>query len=75
MLVAAGGRPRRPALTGADALTPGERRVAEMAASGMTNREIAQALFVTIKAVGWHLRHVYRKLGITDRSEIRDHLH
>jgi ATP/maltotriose-dependent transcriptional regulator MalT len=73
-LLAAGGRPRRPVLTGADALTPGERRVAEMAASGLTNREIAQALFVTMKAVGWHLRHIYRKLEIADRTEIADRL-
>ena len=69
-LIAAGGRPRRAVLSGADALTPGERRVAEMAANGMTNREIAQALFVTTKAVQWHLRHVYRKLGVSDRAEI-----
>ena len=69
-LIAAGGRPRRHALTGTKALTPGERRVAEMAARGMTNREISEALVVTPKAIGWHLRNVYRKLGISDRSEI-----
>ena len=73
-LVAAGGRPRRSALNGAGALTPGERRVAELAASGLTNRQIADELVVTVKAVGWHLRHVYRKLGVSDRSEIGDHL-
>jgi len=73
-LIAAGGRPRRAALNGAGALTPGERRVAELAASGLTNRQIADELVVTVKAVGWHLRHVYRKLGISDRSEIGDHL-
>lgn len=69
-LVAAGGRPRRPALSGASALTPGERRVAEMVARGMTNREIAQALFITMKGVQWHLRHVYRKLEVSSRDEI-----
>lgn len=73
-LIAAGGRPRRHALNGAGALTPGERRVAEMAARGMTNREISEALVVTPKAVGWHLRHVYRKLGVSDRSDIAEHL-
>ena len=45
----AAARPRRQRLTGVEALTAGERRVAQMAAAGMTNREIAQALFVTMK--------------------------
>lgn len=69
-LVAAGGRPRRSAISGRDALTPSERRVAEMAASGMTNRQIAEDQFVTVKAVQWHLRNAYRKLGIGDRSQL-----
>src|SRR4051794_35276485 len=69
-LIATGARPRRPATTGVDALTPGERRVAGMAASGMSNREIAEDLFVTSKAVQWHLRNVYRKLAIEGRGEL-----
>jgi DNA-binding NarL/FixJ family response regulator len=69
-LIAAGARPRRPATSGVDALTPGERRVAGMAASGMSNREIAEDLFVTVKAVQWHLRNVYRKLQVADRGEL-----
>jgi ATP/maltotriose-dependent transcriptional regulator MalT len=69
-LLAAGARPRRPVTTGVDALTPGERRVAGMAASGMSNREIAEDLFVTVKAVQWHLRNVYRKLGASERSDL-----
>jgi DNA-binding CsgD family transcriptional regulator len=69
-LLAAGARPRRPVTTGVDALTPGERRVAGMAASGMSNREIAEDLFVTVKAVQWHLRNVYRKLGVSERGEL-----
>ena len=73
-LVTAGARPRRQRLTGVEALTASERRVAQMAAAGMTNREIAQALFVTIKAVALHLTHVYEKLDITGRAELSDAL-
>lgn len=69
-LVAAGGRPRRPFLTGIEALTPSELRVAEMAARGLGNREIAQALFVTTRTVEVHLSHVYRKLEIASRAEL-----
>jgi DNA-binding NarL/FixJ family response regulator len=69
-LLATGARPRRVALTGVESLTPSERRVAEMAAEGPTNREIAQALFVTPKTVEVHLSSVYRKLGISARSQL-----
>jgi len=69
-LQAAGARPRRRQLVGAHSLTPSERRVAGMAAEGMTNREIAQALFVTAKAVQWHLGNTYRKLEIAGRDEL-----
>jgi DNA-binding CsgD family transcriptional regulator/tetratricopeptide (TPR) repeat protein len=69
-LLATGARPRRIALSGPDSLTPSERRVAEMAAEGPTNREIAQALFVTPKTVEVHLSSVYRKLGISSRSQL-----
>lgn len=67
---AAGMRPRRAAITGIDALSPSERRVAELAAGGMSNRDIAQALFVTTKAVEWHLSNAYRKLAIRSRREL-----
>jgi len=67
-LVACGARPRRLQRTGVDALTPSELRVAQLAASGLTNREIAQALFVTRKTVETHLAGVYRKLGVNDRG-------
>jgi DNA-binding CsgD family transcriptional regulator len=73
-LFATGARPRRLALTGVDSLTPSERRVADMAAEGPTNREIAQALFVTPKTVEVHLSSVYRKLGISSRSQLADAL-
>ena len=69
-LYAAGGRPRTTALHGTDALTPSERRVAERAAAGETNRAIAEALFVTPKTVELHLRNAYRKLGTKSRHEL-----
>ncbi|MGE3138230.1 MAG: AAA family ATPase [Thermoleophilia bacterium] len=69
-LYAAGARPRTPALAGAEALTASERRVAALAAEGRTNKEIAQALFVTLKTVEVHLSHAYRKLGIASRREL-----
>jgi DNA-binding CsgD family transcriptional regulator len=50
-------------------LTPSERCVAELAA-GHTNREIANELFVTIKAVEWHLGNAYRKLDIRGRRQL-----
>lgn len=69
-LVAAGGRPRRDAIRGRDSLTPSELRVAELAAAGRTNRQIAQALFVTQRTVENHLTSTYAKLGITARPEL-----
>jgi len=67
-LYAAGGRPRRQALTGPESLTPSERRVAQLAAAGQSNRDIARALYVTPKTVEVHLTNVYRKLGIRSRG-------
>jgi ATP/maltotriose-dependent transcriptional regulator MalT len=69
--VAAGARPRRTALHGSEALTPRERHVASLAAQGMSNREIASTLFVTIKTVEWHLAHGFEKLGISSRKDLR----
>ncbi len=73
-LIAAGAKPRRDAITGRDALTAGELRVARLAAEGMTNREIAQALFITTKTAKSHLSRVYRKLEITRRGQLADAL-
>jgi DNA-binding CsgD family transcriptional regulator len=69
-LLTAGAKPRRAVLTGLEALTAGERRVAELAAAGMSNPEIAQALFVTLSTVEGHLRHVYQKLSISSRAQL-----
>ena len=69
-LLATGARPRRVALSGVASLTPSERRIAEMAAEGPTNREIAQTLFITQRTVEVHLTSIYRKLAITSRSQL-----
>lgn len=68
-LQATGMRPQG-VLTGVDALTARERRVAEMAAERMTSRQIAQELFVTVKTVESHLTQVYEKLDITSREAL-----
>jgi len=70
----AGGVGRRQAFSGAEALTPSERRVARMAAGGQSNRQIAEALFVTAKTVENHLGRVYNKLGIASRTELPEAL-
>lgn len=69
-LVAAGARPRRAALSGRESLTPSERRVAQLAADGLSNREIAQALFVTLRTVEGHLTQTYTKLDISSRDAL-----
>jgi DNA-binding NarL/FixJ family response regulator len=69
-LAATGARPRRVIQSGIQTLTASERRVAQMAAQGLTNKEIAQTLFVTVKTVELHLSNVYRKLRIGSRREL-----
>jgi class 3 adenylate cyclase/DNA-binding CsgD family transcriptional regulator len=69
-LAATGARPRRLLLSGVDSLTASEKRVASFAAEGLSNKDIAQALFVTTKTVEVHLSNVYRKLGIGSRTEL-----
>ncbi len=69
-LESSGARLRRERITGRDALTPSELRVARLAAEGRTNNEIAQALFVTPKTIDTHLSHVYSKLGISSRRAV-----
>jgi DNA-binding CsgD family transcriptional regulator len=69
-LKALGGRPRSSMRTGAESLTPSERRVCRLASEGMKNREIAQTLFVSLRTVETHLGNSYRKLDITTRAEL-----
>jgi DNA-binding CsgD family transcriptional regulator len=64
-----GGRP-----TSGEALTAGERRVAELAASGLTNRQVAAALSISPKTVESNLARAYRKLAIRSRAELGAHI-
>ena len=73
-LVVAGARPQRIALAGVESLTAAERRVAELAAEGLRNRDIAETLFVTLKTVEVHLGRAYSKLDIRGRSQLRQAL-
>jgi DNA-binding NarL/FixJ family response regulator len=57
--------------TGVESLTPSERRVADMAGEGSSNREIAQTLFLSVKTVETHLSHAYSKLDIRSRSQLK----
>ena len=59
---------------GTDALTPSELRVAELAASGLSNRDIAKALFISPKTVEANLARVYRKLDIHSRTHLSRHI-
>ncbi|MFC3453870.1 helix-turn-helix transcriptional regulator [Amycolatopsis speibonae] len=69
-LEALGDRPRRMSVADPSSLTASERRVADLAASGQANREIAQDLFVTPKTVENQLKRIYTKLGIAGRREL-----
>jgi DNA-binding CsgD family transcriptional regulator len=73
-LRAAGARPRRLGSTGVDSLTPAELRAVHMAAANVTNRAIADELFVNVKTIEGHLSRAYRKLGVTSRFELAEAL-
>ncbi|WP_445160862.1 helix-turn-helix transcriptional regulator [Mycobacterium sp. Dal123C01] len=73
-LVAAGGRPRRPVVTGVESLTPTEARIARLTAQGLSNRDIAEQLFVSSNTIAWHLRNVFRKLAIDSRDQLKRQL-
>ena len=68
---ATGARPRRVVLRGLESLTASERRIAEIASQGLTNREIAQTLFITTRTVEGHLTSVFRKLQLDSRNELQ----
>jgi DNA-binding CsgD family transcriptional regulator len=69
-LRATGAQPRRVLLSGLEALTASERRIAELAARGLTNREIAQTLFITNRTVEGHLTNVFSKLDVESRTRL-----
>ncbi|MGA2927095.1 MAG: LuxR C-terminal-related transcriptional regulator [Solirubrobacteraceae bacterium] len=73
-LLITGARPRRARIGGVEALTASERRVAQLAAEGLTNRQIAQALFVSQPTVVTHLSHCYQKLNVNSRQQLTEEL-
>lgn len=73
-LRASGARPRRPTHRGAASLSPQERQTTRLAAEGLNNRQIAEAMFITRRTVELHLTNAYRKLGISSRGELAEAL-
>lgn len=73
-LVKVGGRPRRSASVGLHGLTPAEHAVAQAAARGLSNREIAESLYLSTGTVKNQLASVYRKLSLSSRSQLPDAL-
>ena len=63
------GRANRPAL-GLAGLTDTERAIADLVAQGLTNRQIAQRVFVSRHTVDFHLRSIYRKVDVTSRIDL-----
>ncbi|MEV6495517.1 helix-turn-helix transcriptional regulator, partial [Actinoplanes sp. NPDC051633] len=55
-----------------DCLTPQELQIAQMAAAGLTNREIGQRLYLSHRTISSHLHRIFPKLGVTSRAELRD---
>ncbi|MGW2186322.1 AAA family ATPase [Streptomyces sp. NPDC001719] len=70
LLVAAGGRMSRLAVSPVDSLTESERRVAALARRGISNKEIAATLFISLRTVEAHLTNVYRKLDVRGRADL-----
>ena len=73
-LHAAGGPRQLPGRDGGPQLTPQELQIAQLAARGLSNRQIGEQLFLSHRTVGSHLYHLFPKLGITTRSQLADAL-
>jgi DNA-binding NarL/FixJ family response regulator len=71
-LRASGETSRRRTLEAWDELTPQELQIAQMAAEGLTNREIGERLYLSHRTIGSHLYRIFPKLGVSSRSELRD---
>jgi DNA-binding CsgD family transcriptional regulator len=69
-LNATGGQPRKRSVETASALTSQEAQIARLAGGGLTNRDIATQLFLSPATIEYHLRSVYRKLGVTSRTQL-----
>jgi DNA-binding NarL/FixJ family response regulator len=69
-LLVLGARPRRYWATGAQSLTATQLRIAELVAQGLTNRQIAQAAFISQKTAETHVSAVLRKLDVRSRHEV-----
>jgi DNA-binding NarL/FixJ family response regulator len=66
--------PNRPSTSARDRLTPQELQIAQLAAEGLSNREIGERLFLSHRTVGGHLYRIFPKLGLTGRAQLRNAL-